>query len=104
MTNIYKIFSKIMLNRLTKLLDENQPREQAGFRKHFSTVDHIHVITQLIEKTKEYGKSLYICFIDFTKAFDSLEHSAIWKALLEQGINKNMLKYCIASTPNAQLK
>ncbi|KAG7301329.1 hypothetical protein JYU34_014259 [Plutella xylostella] len=87
MSNIYKIFSKILLNRLSKILDENQPREQAGFRKNFSTIDHIHVVTQLIEKTKEYGKTLYICFIDFTKAFDSLEYSAIWQALLDQGVD-----------------
>lgn len=50
MSNIYKIFSKINLCRITKHLEENQPREQAGFRTDYSTIDHIHVANH--RKTK----------------------------------------------------
>ncbi|XP_045491132.1 uncharacterized protein LOC123691006 [Colias croceus] len=42
MSNIYKVFAKIILRRITRNLDENQPREQAGFRAGYSTLDHIH--------------------------------------------------------------
>lgn len=106
MSNIYKIFSKIVLNRLTKILDENQPCEQAGFRKNFSTIDHIFVVTQLIEKCKEYRKTLYICFIDFTKAFDSLEHQAIWEALTQQGVDEEYVEllYDIYSKCSAKIR
>lgn len=92
MSNIYKIFSKIILNRLTKTLDEHQPREQAGFRKSYSTTDHIQVITQIVEKANEYNKMVYMCFIDYAKAFDSLVHSAIWRALAKQGVNEKYIQ------------
>ncbi|CAH0716463.1 unnamed protein product, partial [Brenthis ino] len=42
LSNIYKVFSKLILNRLTRIMDEQQPIEQAGFRAGFSTIDHIH--------------------------------------------------------------
>ncbi|GBP79249.1 Craniofacial development protein 2 [Eumeta japonica] len=54
MSNIYKIFFKLILNRLKELLDQQQPMEQAGFRAGFSTIDHMHVLKQLIEKCTEY--------------------------------------------------
>ncbi|XP_045454234.1 fatty acid synthase-like [Melitaea cinxia] len=42
--------------KLTNTLDENQPMEQAGFRKDFSTIDHIHVLRQILQKYREYNK------------------------------------------------
>lgn len=48
-SNAYKVFAKVILNRISNSLDENQPVEQAGFRKEFSTIDHIHTIEQLIQ-------------------------------------------------------
>lgn len=91
MSCLYKLFTSTLLRRITKQLDENQPVEQAGFRKHFSTTDHIHTLTQIIEKYLEFDKPLYICFIDYSKAFDSLYHEAIWKSLTEQGINQDYI-------------
>lgn len=90
MSNLYKIFSKIILKRIEGTLEEHQPIEQAGFRKGYSVIDHIHVARQIIEKYNEYNLTYYIAFIDYSKAFDSLIHGKIWKALKEQGIQ---LKY-----------
>ena len=53
---MYKLFTKIITTRLEKKLDENQPREQAGFRSKYSTADHIHAINQLKEKCREYNR------------------------------------------------
>lgn len=50
MSNIYKVFSKLILNRISRILDEQQPIEQAGFRAGFSTTDHMHALKQLVEK------------------------------------------------------
>ena len=55
LSNMYKLFTKITTTRLEKKLDENQPREQAGFRSKYSTTDHIHAINQLKEKCRERG-------------------------------------------------
>ncbi|KAI8430992.1 hypothetical protein MSG28_001085 [Choristoneura fumiferana] len=86
MSNIYKVFSKVILERISKKLDENQPREQAGFRQKYSTLDHIHAVKQVIQKYNEYNKNLYMAFIDYSKAFDSIRHTAIWDSLEQQGI------------------
>ena len=92
LSNLYKLYTRILTNRLQNILDDNQPREQAGFRKGFSTMDHIHSINQLKEKCQEYNIPLCIAFIDYEKAFDSVETCAVLGALKEQGINNAYLK------------
>ncbi|XP_072014755.1 uncharacterized protein [Amphiura filiformis] len=69
------------LNRIKGELDENLPREQAGFKSGYSTVDHLHSINQLIEKANEYNLKLCIGYIDYEKAFDSVEHRDLFTAL-----------------------
>ena len=89
---MYKLFTKVITNRITTTLDENQPREQAGFRSGFSTIDHLHTLNQLIEKSIEYNKPLCLAFVDYEKAFDSIEHTAVFNASREQGINENYIE------------
>ncbi|CAK1593913.1 unnamed protein product [Parnassius mnemosyne] len=72
LSTIYKLFSSIILGRIAPDIDKNQPIEQAGFRPHYSTIDHIHTMEQIIEKYKEFKKPLYIFFVDYSKAFDSM--------------------------------
>ena len=71
---------------LEKKLDENQPREQAGFRSKYSTTDHVHAINQLKEKCREYNIPRSVAFVDYEKAFDSVQTQAILISLQEQGI------------------
>lgn len=106
MSNIYKVFSKLLLNRITGIMDEQQPIEQAGFRAGFSTTDHMHVIKQLIEKCQEYGKALYIAFVDYSKAFDSIEHDSLWRALIQQGVPIKYIRIVknIYANSTAQIK
>ena len=52
LSNMYKLFTTIITTRLEKKLDENQPREQAGFRSKYSTTDHTHAINQLKVKDR----------------------------------------------------
>lgn len=54
-----------------------QLKETAGFRKEYSTIEQLHTIRQLIEKSIEWNIQLWIAFIDFKKAFDSLETWAV---------------------------
>ena len=90
------VFTKIITTRLEKKLDENQPREQAGFRSKYSKTDHIHAINQLKEKCREYNIPLCVAFVDYEKAFDSVQTQAILTSLQEQEIEDvylEILKY-----------
>ena len=89
---MYKLFKKIITQttRLEKKLDENQPREQAGFRSKYSTTEHIHAINQLKEKCREYNIPLCVAFVDYEKAFDSVQTQAILTSLQEEGIEDHI--------------
>ena len=52
---------------------------QAGFRKGTGTRDQIVSVHWIIEKAREFQKNIYFCFIDYTKAFDCVDHNKLWK-------------------------
>ena len=59
---------------------------QTGFRKGRGTRDQIANICWIIEKAREFQKSIYFCFIDYAKAFDCVDYNKLWKILKEMGI------------------
>ena len=59
---------------------------QAVFRKGRGTRDQIANICWIIEKAREFQENIYFCFTDYTKAFDCVDHSKLWKTLKEMGI------------------
>ena len=61
------------------------PDVQAGFRKGRGTRDQIANIHWILENTREFQKNIYFCFIDYTKAFDHVDHNKQWKILKEMG-------------------
>ena len=67
-------------------MDHELPDVQVGFRKGRGTRDQIANIHWLIEKVREFQKNIYFCFIDYTKAFDCVDHNILWKILKEMGI------------------
>ncbi|KAK6742389.1 hypothetical protein RB195_009948 [Necator americanus] len=71
---------------------QGRPCEQAGFRKGFSTIEHIHTVLKLIEVSREYKISLCLTFIDLKKAFDSVETEAVVEALDNQGVPTQYIK------------
>ncbi|KAH7709040.1 reverse transcriptase [Aphelenchoides avenae] len=85
---MYKLFTKVILNRITGQLDAAQPNEQAGFRSGFCTFDHMQVMNQLQEKAREKNLKLYLIFIDYEKAFDSIEINAVLNAIQKQGVQQ----------------
>ena len=62
------------------------PDVQAGFRKGRGTRDQIANIRWIIEKAREFQKSIYFCFIDYAKAFDCVDHNKLWKILKQMRI------------------
>ncbi|KAK6757996.1 hypothetical protein RB195_015677 [Necator americanus] len=77
---------------IEKVLDEGQQCEQAGFRKGFSRINHIHTVSKLIEVSREYKMPLCLTFIDLKKAFDSVETEAVEEALDNQGVPTQFIK------------
>ena len=67
-------------------MNRKVPDVQAGFRKGRGTRDQIANICWIIEKAREFQKNIYLCFIDYTKAFDCVDHNKLWKILKEMGI------------------
>ena len=77
---------KILQARLQQYMNRELPNVQAGFRKGRGTRDQIANIHWIIEKGKEFQKSIYFCFIDYARAFDCADHNKLWKILKEMGI------------------
>ena len=91
LSHSYKIFTRLLQTRIERTLDENQPREQAGFRKGYSTTDHLQALNQIIEKSNVYNLPLCIGFIDYEQAFDTVEHFAIFEALRKTNVNETYI-------------
>ena len=77
---------KILQARLQQYVNRELPDVQAGFRKGRGTRDRIVNICWIIAKAREFQKNIYFCFIDYTKAFECVDHNKLWKILKEMGI------------------
>jgi len=73
-SNVAKIFSKVINERLKSQYNISQAEEQAGFRSGYSTSTNLQIINQLVEKSLEYKFELHMAFIDYRKAFDTIKH------------------------------
>ena len=81
-----KIMLKILQARLQRYVNRELPDVQAGFRKGRRTRDQIANIRWIMEKAREFQKNIYLCFIDYPKVFDCVDHNKLWKILKEMGI------------------
>ena len=88
---LYKLFSRMLCGRLRKTIESQQSIDQAAYRKGFSTEDHLLTLTLLLEASSEWSTEVWIGLIDFEKAFDTVEHEPLWKALAEQGVKKQYI-------------
>ena len=78
-----KVMLKIPQARLQQYVNRELPDVQAGFRKGRGTRDQIANIRWITEKARKFQKNIYFCFIDYTKAFDCVDHSKLWEILQE---------------------
>ena len=81
-----KVILKILQARLQQYVNCELPDVQAGFRKGRGTRDQIANIRWIMEKTTEFQKNIYFCFINYAKAFDCVDHNKLWKILNKIGI------------------
>ena len=76
-----KVMLKILQARLLQYMSQELPDVQAGFQKSRGVRDQITNIHCIIEKAREFQKNIYFFFIDYTKAFDCVDHNKLWKIL-----------------------
>ena len=85
-SHISEVMLKILQARLQQYVNRELPDVQAEFIKGRGTRDQIANIRWIIEKAREFQKSIYFCFIDYAKAFDCVDHNKLWKIPQEMGI------------------
>ena len=82
---------KILQARLQQYMNRELPDVQGGFRKDRGTRYQIVNIHWIMEKAREFQKNIYFYFIDYAKAFDSVDHKKLWKTLKEMGISDHLI-------------
>ena len=85
-----KVMLKILQARPQQYMDCEFPDAQAGVRKGRGTKDQIANIHWIIEKAREFQKSIYLCFIDYANTFDCVDHNKLCKILKEMGISDHL--------------
>ena len=88
---------RVLQDRLQQHVTHELPDVQAGFRKGRGSRAQIANIRWMIEKAREFQKNIYFCFIDYTKAFDCVDHGKWWKFFQEMGIPDHLT--CLLRTP-----
>lgn len=83
-------------------MDLQLRHEQNGFRPNRSCVDHINTLRIIVEQSVEWRSPLFLLFVDFERAFDTIHRDAIWKALYNVGVPEKIINlirelYCGAS-------
>ena len=93
-----KLFSTIINRRLQEWVQDNNITDeyQAGFKQGYSTIDHVFTLIAFVQKQLSMHRKLYVAFIDFEKAFDSINRNLLWPILLKNGIKGKLYK-CIRS-------
>ena len=99
---VYKLFCTILNNRLSKWENEHSVLADNGFRKHRSTTDQVISLTSIIETRKLYKKNTFVAFIDFTKAYDSINRGILFTKLSDLGISGLMYKALLAIYDNVR--
>ena len=86
-----KVLNRVILDRLKTGVDAKLRDHQAGFRKDRSCTDQIATLRIIVEQSIEWDSSLYINFVDYDKAFDSLDRDTLWKLLQHYGIPNKLI-------------
>ena len=85
-----KVYNKILLNRIRQHVDPLLRSNQAGFRPGRSWAQQIHILRVIMEGFKEYQLPLTVTFVDFKKAFDSINRSVMFAVLRHYGIPQTL--------------
>ena len=90
---VSKLFTSVINNRLNEYVESNRilGHEQVGFRRGYSTMDHIFTLHCIIVYYLNKRKRVYAAFLDYKKAFDLVDRRALWIKLVHNGIGGKLL-------------
>ena len=91
-SQVGKVMMKILLGRLKAQTEEYMSEAQARFRKDRNTVQQILALRLIAEKAKRVGKPILNCFVDFQKAFDSVEQDICEAVMESYGVGERLLE------------
>ena len=90
-----KLFTAILCDRITitqwATARQLIPETQFGFHKNRRATFCIFIVNTLIERAVCEKSTLFLCYVDFRKAFDSVDHYCLWKKLVQLGISQQTL-------------
>ena len=86
-SQVSKISLRVVMERMRGRIRQEVGREQFGFMEGKGTANAIFVLRMISERSIEMQKDLYVCFIDYEKAFDTVKHGEIVKMLEDIGVD-----------------
>lgn len=86
-----KVMLTILNKRLKTFLLPQIPDEQTGFVPGKGTREQILNVQQIVEKTREFNVKMFMCFVDYKKAFDKVKWSKLWPVLIEMGTPRHLV-------------
>ena len=103
-----KLFTMCINIRLTTFVTDRHVigEEQSAFREGYSTMDNSFILNEIIHLYLHKRSKMYCCFIDYQKAFDTINRSALWRKVIENGINGKLLRvvYNMYETAKSRVK
>ena len=87
---VSKISGRIIIDHVCMGIDHRLRKEQAGFRSVRGTTEQIFILRNILEQVNEWQATLYINFVDFEKAFDSVHRNGLWMIMSQYGIPQNI--------------
>lgn len=87
-----KIFSRAIIQRIQNGIDDKLREEQAGFRRGRSTTEQLFTLRNILEQCNEWNSPLFVNYVDFEKAFDSIHRESLWSIMRHYGIPEKLIK------------
>ena len=99
-----KVLNRVLLESMKEAVDPKLRDQQAGFRRNRSCADQIASLRIIVEQSLEWNSPLYINFIDYENAFDSVDRETMWKVLRHYGVSKKIISLIRCTFPVHELQ
>ena len=86
-----KVLNRVLLERMKEAVDPKLRDQQAGFGRNKSCADQIASLRIIVEQSLEWNSPVYISFIDYEEAFDSIDRVTMWKLLRHYGVPEKII-------------